>query len=471
MPGAGPASCAGAAPPDGDGTDHPYDVRPLGAAVVRTSTTPRGVVHVLGLERRSTHRRRPGSSRTQTAGPAAATAGPPPPRRHAGLMAAVQSQVTPDRRQHPARSTRSRSVRYDSGEPVIQAVTREPKPGRAQPCRRCAGSCRAVAGCPASLALVTTCSSSAVKNDSSVPSSSALDGTPLLAAIACSDARRRSPDRSAIGAGPGRTPRSGLRVARAVVGHRAAATAGDGSVRSAVRRRAPRSAWLTSRHVRVGRRQPGGRRPAVRRTVVTKRCAGTPVRRRPVCSVTEGVLMLSSPRRQFASRDPRRGCPGPCCHAVDVDRIGRPTRPPGRVRRARTTVVTPAWARFWRTASAVPNRRPCSGVMSRYWLAVRHDVCCRAQAAAHVAGQRARAHSPTMPAPNSSMPMTGRSAFSTSGVLNALRSNVLSEHVAQGAHDHGLVEREVATGDRAVDRHRVEEATGAVGAELASGSR
>ena len=35
------------------------------------------------------------------------------------------------------------------------------------------------------------------------------------------------------------------------------------------------------------------------------------------------------------------------------------------------------------------------------------------------------AHSPTIPAPNSSMPMTGRSAFSTSGVLNARRSTSL----------------------------------------------
>ena len=101
----------------------------------------------------------------------------------------------------------------------------------------------------------------------------------------------------------------------------------------------------------------------------------------------------------------------------------------------------------------------------------RNDVCCRAQAAARVVSIVGSAHSPTIPAPNSSMPMTGRSAFSTSGVLKARAQHALAEHVAQRAHDHGLVEREVAPGDRAaVHGDRVEEATLAVGAELVSGS-
>jgi hypothetical protein len=61
--------------------------------------------------------------------------------------------------------------------------------------------------------------------------------------------------------------------------------------------------------------------------------------------------------------------------------------------------VSPAWARFWRTAIAVPKPSPCSGTRSRYWLTY-SSLVVRATGAARATSCACTTSTSRAPAPS-----------------------------------------------------------------------
>ena len=210
------------------------------------------------------------------------------------------------------------------------------------------------------LGLVTTCSSSAVKNDSSAPSSRALDGAPR-AGPELPRPRRRSPAGPCTGAaevvhaGRGGEPRQRPAPPAVACVRREGRRRGAGEVE----RLADEADVGVGRGGRVvghqetgeRRRQPLDRAPAAERAVCRAARVCSCWRRR------EG----RSPPRPAGGRPARAARPS-------TSRRRSPTRPPALRRRARTTGSRPTGRGSGAPRAPCRSRRRGAAPTSRYWL-------------------------------------------------------------------------------------------------------